>query len=140
MKIKLLSLCMALLVIGCSKPPEPITLDDGSAISINQNLITKKLSNVPQDPFLKNNNWTYNIYLSPVDKDTLIKNDLVVKTFYLAHNADKIIILGFEATALKYKNYFIQNGVRANIEISPLDLLGGRKDLVNVLFFHKKGE
>lgn len=123
---------------GCSKPPKPIKLDSGSAISINHNLIVDRKYSVPKDNFLKNNNWAYNIYLSPVDKDTLIRNNLIVKTFYLAHNADKLIILGYEPLAKKYKDYFIKNDVNANIEIRPLDSINYKKDLVNILFFHTK--
>lgn len=129
---------LVLLFTGCSKPPKPVELDSGSNVAINHNLITNKVYSVPQDYFLKNNNWTYNVYLSPVDENTLIKNDLVVKTFYLAHNADKLIILGYGPLAQKYKNYFIENGVKAEIEIRPLDLISHRKDLVNVLYFHTK--
>lgn len=134
-------LCLTIFVFtGCSRPPEPITLDSTISLSINQSLITKKLQEVPKDPFLMNNNWSYNLYLSPIDKDTLIQNNLVVKTFFLAHNADKIIITGFEPTAQKYRDYFVKNDVEAKIEIWPLDFIDYRKDLVNVLFFHKKGE
>lgn len=129
-----------LIFIGCSRPPEPITLDSSPKLTINESLITQKLQNVPNDPFLKNNNWAYSMYLSPIDNNTLIRNDLVVKTFYLAHNADKIIIAGFEPTAQKYKKYFVDNEVEANIEIQPLDMIDFRKDIVNILFFHKKNK
>ena len=138
--MKKFTIFIALIFIfaGCSKPPKPVKLDSGSAVAINHNLITEENYSVPKDHFLQNNDWTYNIYLTPVDKDTLIKNDLIVKTFYLAHNADKLIILGYAPLAIKYKNYLVKNGVDTEIEIRPLDSINYKKDLVNILFFHTK--
>lgn len=127
----------SLFILGCSKAPEPVKLDNNSAITINQELIRKHNFNVPKDPFLKNNNWTYNINLIKNEKE-LISNDMIVKTFLVAHNADKIIVVGNENVINDYVTYFKQNGVTANIETSKVDMIDGKKNMVNVLFFHEK--
>lgn len=136
-KINVLFL-ISLFFIGCSfKPPKPIELDGGSNISINQGLIIKRDSSVPEDPFLKEHNWTYNINFI-ASKDRLIPDDLIVKTFYLAQNASKIIIVGYTPVANRYKEYFLANGVRAKIIMQPVDGINLNKNQVNVLFFHTK--
>ena len=133
----LLVAIFGLTFFGCSNAPEPIKLDGGSATTINQNLITQKLNEIEQDPFLKNNRWSYNIYFEKIG-DELMKNDEVVKGFYLAHNADKMIIIGNEKIAKEYKDFFLANQVKAHIELHPIDMIDGSKKKVNVLFFSKK--
>lgn len=137
-KICILS-AAALLFAGCSsKAPDPVRLDGGSSVTINQNLLLRKDRVVPQDPFLKENNWTYNIHAKKQAGGELLASDQVVKTFLLAHNATKIIIVGSEAIGLEYKNFFISNGVTADIELQPVSSLDLQKDLVNILFFRNK--
>lgn len=128
---------LVLLLVGCGVK-EPVKLDNNSAITINQGLIVERVNNIPKDPFLEYSNWSYNMYFSKLSNGMLVKDEDIVKTFYLAHNADRIIILGYEPTAFEYRNYFIKNGVTAPIEISKLDMIGNSKTTVNVLFFHEK--
>ncbi|OCS32895.1 cag pathogenicity island protein (plasmid) [Campylobacter fetus] len=130
-------LSTSLILVGCStKPPEPVKLDGGSAITINQSLLTLKEKGVGKDKFLTSNKWTYNMFFTK-NEDGLIKNDEIVKAFYLAHNSEKIIIVGYENMALEYKNYFLNNQVTADIEIHPVDSIDLSKNKVNVLFFSK---
>lgn len=68
-----------------------------------------------------------------------LKNDMVVKTFYVAHNADRIIIVGNKEIAQDYKEYLLKNDCK-NIAIHPVDSIGGSKKRVNILFFGMKGE
>ena len=117
-----------LVVVGCSRPPEPVKLDGGSATTINQG--------VGKDPFLKNNKWSYNMYFTKTNKG-LIENDQTVKAFFLAHNSAKMVIIGNEAIAQEYKDYFLNNQVTADIEIHPVDSIDLSKNKVNVLFFSK---
>jgi cag pathogenicity island protein 12 len=124
--------------VGCGRK-EPVKLDNDSAITINQELIRLKNYNVPLDSFLKNNSWTYNMYFSKIN-DELINDDEVVKAFYLAHNADEIIIIGANPVALEYQSYFLKNQVLGKIRIHEVDSINGKKNLVNVLFFGKKRE
>lgn len=138
MNKKILMFAVAgLLLSACSKAPEPVKLDDGSATAINQGLILKKSYSVQKDPFLQSNKWSYNMYFTKIGNDYM-RNDEIVKGFYLAHNADRIIIIGNEKIAREYKSYFLENGVTANIELHPIDMIDGSKQRVNVLFFSKK--
>ncbi|AHE95274.1 Cag12 family protein (plasmid) [Campylobacter fetus subsp. venerealis cfvi03/293] len=126
------------LFIGCSsKAPDPVRLDGGSDITINQNLLLRQDKSVPQDPFLKSNNWTYNIHAQKDTDGSLLKNEQVVKVFLLAHNASKIILVGSNQIAREYEAYFRANGVTAPIEIQPVSSINLQKNLVNILFFHK---
>lgn len=132
----LLVAIIGLIFSACSKAPDPIKLDDGSATTINQALITKKIKGIEQDPFLQNMKWSYNMYFTKID-DEYMRNDEIVKGFYLAHNADKMIIIGNEKIAREYKSYFLNNQVKADIQIHPIDMIEGSKQRVNVLFFSK---
>lgn len=128
----------ALLFIGCSsKAPDPVRLDDGSDITINQNLLIRHDKSVPLDPFLKENNWTYNIHAQRSADGELFKNDQIVKLFLLAHSATNIIIVGSDEVTNEYKAYLKANGVTAPIEIQPVSSINLQKNLVNILFFHK---
>lgn len=124
--------------VGCGRKG-PVKLDNDSAITINQELIRSKNYNVPLDSFLKNNSWTYNMYFSKINNE-LINDDEVVKAFYLAHNADEIIIIGANPVTLEYQSYFLKNQVLGKIRIHEVDSINGKKNLVNVLFFGKKRE
>ncbi|AIR81562.1 Cag12 family protein (plasmid) [Campylobacter fetus subsp. venerealis 97/608] len=126
------------LFIGCSsKAPDPIRLDSGSDVTINQNLLIRQDKSVPQDPFLKSNNWTYNIHAQKSIDGDLFKNEQVVKLFLLAHNATKIIIVGSDQVVGEYEAYLKSNGVTAPIEIQPVSSINLQKNFVNILFFHK---
>lgn len=128
----------ALLFIGCSsKAPDPVRLDDSSDITINQNLLARHDKSVPLDPFLKENNWTYNIHAQRSADGELFKNDQIVKLFLLAHNATNIIIVGSDEVTNEYKSYLKANGVTVPIEIQPVSSINLQKNLVNILFFHK---
>ena len=111
-------LCLAagLAFVGCSAP-KAVELDSGANITLNHNLIQKRHFGIQKDEFLRYNNWVYNIVLYK-NADDLIPNEKIVKTFYLAHNADRIIIIGDKNLAYEYRNYFFANEVKAKIEAS----------------------
>lgn len=134
----LASVATAFMLVGCTSMPKPIELDGNSQITINQDLIKQEKRNIPLDPFLKQNNWTYNLMFEKIG-DEYIPNDMVVKTFYVAHNADRIIIVGNQEIAQDYKNYLTSNGCK-NIAIHPVDSIGLSKKRVNILFFGMKGK
>lgn len=71
--------------------------------------------------------------------DEYIPNNMIVKTFYVAHNADKIIVIGNKKIAQDYKDYLASNGCK-NIAIHPVDSIGQSKKRVNILFFGMKGK
>lgn len=125
-----------LIFSACSKAPDPVKLDSGSATTINNALIARKINEIPQDPFLQNLKWSYNMNFIKIG-DEYMRNDEIVKGFYLAHNADKMIIIGNEKIAREYKSYFLNNQVKADIQIHPIDMIEGSKQRVNVLFFSK---
>lgn len=125
-----------LFATGCAGVPDPVELDGGSAITINQELIRKQNKGIPLDPFLKEHNWTYNIVFEKIGNE-YIPNNQIVKSFYVAHNANKIIIIGNKDLAQDYKQYFEKNGVK-NIEIHEVLYINENANKVNVLFFGKK--
>lgn len=135
---QILAVSATFLFIGCSsKAPDPVSLDDGSDVTINQNLLIRHDKSVPLDPFLKANNWTYNIHAQKTADGELFKNEQIVKLFLLAHNATKIIIVGSDQVTGKYQDYLKSNGVKAPIEIQPVSSINLQKNFVNILFFHK---
>ena len=128
---------ISFLFFGCSSIPKPIELDSSSQITINQELIRQERHNIPLDPFLEQNNWTYNLMFEK-SGDEYIPNNMIVKTFYVAHNADKIIVIGNKKIAQDYKDYLASNGCK-NIAIHPVDSIGQSKKRVNILFFGMMG-
>lgn len=131
-------LILGIFFVGCSTtPPPPVHIDEGGMIhTINQGLIDTRDFSVPKDPFLRNNNWDYQI-LTHKSGDEYFINDEIPKVFYLAQNADEIIIIGKPELISEYKNYFINNQVTAKIQLRPLNYRYD-KDLINILFFHTK--
>lgn len=132
------SLIISLVFIGCSGVPKPIELDGNSAITINQELVRQERHNIPLDPFLKQHNWTYSLTFTKNDNE-YIPNDMIIKTFYVAHNADRIIIIGNKNIAQDYKEYLTTKGCK-NIAIHQVDSIGQSKKRVNILFFGIKGK
>ncbi len=136
MKTMSLSVLVALLIIGCSSP-KPKRLDEGSAISINNALLEKQYNFVPKDSFLSSQNWTYQIVVEKKSiEDDFIKNELVTKTFLLAHNATKMILIGREDLIKDYKEYFLNNQVIIPIELQPINPYEEEINRVNILFFN----
>ncbi|EAH6897764.1 cag pathogenicity island protein, partial [Campylobacter coli] len=110
----LVIMALVFIMVGCSTAPKPKELDDNSALSINNSILEKKYSFVPKDPYLSGFNWTYHIVVEKktIDDD-FIKNDLITKTFLLAHNSTKIILVGRKDLIEQYKQYFEKNQVLA---------------------------
>jgi len=135
-------IAMGLVFTGCStKIPMPVNAqwDNESAISINNSLVFTKSYKVPKDSYLSNTNFTYQV-IAQKKGIYLFENEQIAKTFLVAHNANKIIIIGKKDLVTEYKNYFLKNGVSAEIveqSLSPID-----KDInfVNILFFNKVKE
>lgn len=126
-------------LVGCtSKAPDPVKLDDESAIkTVNQGLIESRISQVPKDPFLNDTDWTYQI-VAEKKNNNLLANKQIVKTFYVAQNSQDIIIMGENDLIKEYSNYLLENGVRARIKLQPVNY--ENQNIVNMLFFSKKGE
>ncbi|OBV30147.1 hypothetical protein BKN38_05215 [Helicobacter sp. CLO-3] len=125
-----------LAISGCSKKPVQIEWKATSQ-SINNALLEERYSFVPKDKKLKESNWAYEVE-AQAKGDYLFENNQMVKVFLLAHNADKIIILGEKNLALQYRNYFKANGVIAYIDVQPVDLARGLRDRVKIMFFSSK--
>ena len=133
-KITMISLAVSLAFFGCAAP-KPVELDGGANITLNHSIIAKRHYGIQKDEFLRQNNWTYNIVLYK-NGDELVPDYKIVKTFYLAHNADHIIIVGSKKLTNEYRTYFLQNQVKARIELKEVDFINDKK--VNILFFHNK--
>ena len=123
-------------ISGCSK--KPVRIEWGATSqSINNALLEERYSFVPKDKKLKESNWAYEVE-AQAKGDYLFENNQMVKVFLLAHNADKIIILGEKNLALQYRNYFKTNGVTAYVDVQPIDLARGLRDRVKIMFFSSK--
>ncbi|TLD80732.1 cag pathogenicity island protein [Helicobacter sp. MIT 11-5569] len=132
-----LAIMASLMVIGCSAP-KPKQLDSGSALSINNSILERQYNFVPKDDFLSSQNWTYQITVEKNStRDDFIQNELVTKTFLLAHNASKMILIGREDLIKDYKEYFIKNQVIIPIELQPINPYEEKLNVVNILFFNK---
>lgn len=129
-----LALASAILLVGCGAKNPP-KLQEGKNLGINNALLEQRYSFVPKDEFLSNVNFVYELEAIP-SGEYLIANELMVKTFLLAHNASKIIIIGDKNKIKAYKNYFLENGVKAEMYLQPLE--NSENHFVKLLFFNKK--
>jgi len=136
MKILNISLALAsvALFVGCGAKNPP-KLQNNKNLGINNSLLEQKYSFVPKDEFLSNENFVYELEAIP-SGEYLIANELMVKTFLLAHNASKIIIIGDKNKIKQYKDYFLQNGVMADMYLQPLE--DSENQFIKLLFFNKK--
>lgn len=148
-KLKIFSLCaLAALSLSACGVKKPVSVG-GEQVSINNTLLEERYNFVPKDPYLKEQNYAYSMILTP-NHNYLIDNDLVVKTFLLAHSSQKITLIGKEQQIQKYRDYFIENGVSAEIYLQPVEDLRAENesshnllsqklnDSVQVLFFNKR--
>lgn len=133
MKKSYLTILVAfVLILGCAQAPA--RLQENGKLSINNSILDERYSFVPKDEFLKNTNWAYQIEAIPSGK-YLLSNEQMVKTFLLAHNSKKIIIVGDKNEVKAYERYLRENGVAAEIYLQPIDK---DKEFVKLLFFNKK--
>lgn len=130
-----LVLATSLFIVACGAK-KPKELDDNSALSINNSLLERRYNFVPKDSFLSSFNWTYHISAKKIRKE-LLRNEQMVKTFLLAHNATKIIIVGRKELIKEYRDYLRQNQVKAIIELQDVHPIEKDLDTVNLLFFNK---
>jgi len=127
---------IALLALsGCSsRITPPVQLEDNPQTTINQGIIKQYHASVPQDDFLKNQDWRAS--LSVHKGRYYLPNEKVIKTFYYAHHAYKIRLTGDSRLIHRYKRYFQRNGVAATFCLYPVH----RKDKyrVDMIFSHLK--
>ena len=126
---------ISIFIAGCGAK-KPKELDNDSALSINNSLLERKYNFVPKDSFLSSFNWTYHINATKNDKE-LLRNDQMVKTFLLAHNATKIIIVGRKELIKEYEKYLRDNQVKAFIELHDVYPIERDFNTVNLLFFNQ---
>lgn len=119
-----------------AKKPKKLELTTQS-VSINNALLDSRHTFVPKDTKLKTSNWAYEIE-SEIKGDYFFDNNAMVKVFLLAHNADRIIILGEGRVAKQYRNYFRNNGVDAYIDVQEIDMVPEYKNRVKIMFFSSK--
>lgn len=131
---------IAIVVVGISgcgaKKPQKLELTTQS-VSINNALLDSRHTFVPKDTRLKTSNWAYEIE-SEIKGDYFFENNAMVKVFLLAHNADRIIILGEGRVARQYRNYFRNNGVEAYIDVQEIDMVPEYKNRVKIMFFSSR--
>lgn len=128
---------LAIAISGCgAKKPQKLELT-AQSVSINNALLDSRHTFVPKDAKLKTSNWAYEIE-SEIKGDYFFENNAMVKVFLLAHNADRIIILGEGRVAKQYRNYFRNNGVEAYIDVQEIDMTPEYKNRVKIMFFSAK--
>lgn len=141
MKKKILLSLTALIALSftaCSnKIPdvEKVQWEKNSALTINKEFILHKEYKVPKEPYLKNENWTYQI-VAKKENNNYFKNDEIVKTFLVAHNCEEIVLIGREDLIKDYKKYFLENQVTANIKLQAVSPVKSDFEKVNILFFN----
>lgn len=126
---------MSFLIAGCGAK-KPKQLDSGSALHPNISVLEQRYNFIPKDPYLSSFNWTYTI-IAAKDGEYLLRNDQIMKTFLLAHNATKIIIVGRKDLIKEYEKYLRENQVETFIELQDITPIERDFNKVNLLFFNQ---
>jgi hypothetical protein len=115
MKYILLAGC--LLFTGCSQK-KPVELKSDTTSFVNKKVLLDKHDNdVPLDKSFVKQRYSY-IINTTKKGSTFFDNDILVKSFYLLHHANLIVITGKLNIANDYMRYLIENGVSASIEVN----------------------
>ena len=135
MKTLIVITIVLLALSGCSSQiTPPVQLEDNPQTTINQGIIKKYHVCVPQDEFLKSQDWRAS--LSVHKGRYYLPNEKVIKTFYYAHHAYKIRLTGDSQLIHRYKRYFQRNGVTAIFCLNPVHWKD--KYHVDMIFSHLK--
>jgi len=115
--MKYIVLAGYLLLTGCSQK-KPVELNDNTQHLINKKiLLDKHGNNVPLDKSFQKQRYSYIINSSKIGS-TFFDNDILIKSFYLLHHANLIVITGNLHIAKSYKLYLLKNGISAPIQIN----------------------
>jgi len=137
--MKTLTLLLTILFImsGCSSRITPPTqLENSPQITINQGIIKNHHTSVPQDLYLKSQDWRAS--LSVTKGRYYLPNNKIIKTFYYAHHAYKIKLSGNAKIINKYKRYFQKNGVNATFCLHRVHQKNRYR--VDMMFSHLKDD
>ena len=63
-------------------------------------------------------------------------NTEIIKTFFIAHNSQEIVLIGREDLIKEYKKYFLDNQVTGNIKLQVINPLEKDFEKINILFFN----
>ncbi|MDH2998033.1 hypothetical protein A1D22_09100 [Pasteurellaceae bacterium LFhippo2] len=111
---KLALIAIAMSVVACSSPPEPVAFPSNVKDSNLNNLVhTFKTPNVPLNR-LDLEEWRY----YAIAHGTALYEAEHAKTWYLAHHATDIEIMGNIDRASELRQLFISNGVKAKITLN----------------------
>ena len=117
-----------LLVVGCGikKPVEPTSDTFNPA---NQSILTltnnKGFNEVPKDESFTGQKYSYIINTEKVG-NTFFDNNIIVRSFYLLHHANLIVITGNANTVEEYIGYLVDNGVSAPIEVNNENIMSNK--------------
>ena len=105
---------------GCSQK-EPVELASGTFDVANQSILkltnNKGYNKVPKDKSFTKQRYSYIINTEKVG-NTFFDNEIIVRSFYLLHHANLIIITGNSNIVKDYIGYLKDNGVSAPIEVN----------------------
>lgn len=99
-----------------SKKPVALKSDTTSVIN-TKILLDKHYNNVPLDKSFEKQRYSY-IINTTKRGNTFFDNKILVKSFYLLHHANLIVITGNINTANDYMLYLMDNGVLAPIKVN----------------------
>ena len=109
-----------ILFAGCSQK-EPVKLTSGTFNASNQSILkltnNKGYNEVPKDKSFTEQRYSYIINSEKVG-NTFFDNEIIVRSFYLLHHANLIVITGKANTVKDYVRYFKENGVSAPIQVN----------------------
>jgi len=119
MKYTLLVGC--LLLVGCVQK-KPVELKSDTTSFINKKiLLDNHENNVPLDKSFVKQRYSY-IINTTKKGSTFFDNDILVKSFYLLHHANLIVITGKLHIANDYMQYLIENGVSTPIKVNSANI------------------
>lgn len=119
--MKKILLASCLLLVGCSQKTA-VKLNSHEEALINKSvLLDTHYNNVPLDKSFKKQRYSYIITTSK-NKNTYFHNDILVKSFYLLHHANLIVITAKKRIATDYMLYLYNQGISASIQINNANI------------------
>lgn len=135
LKNSILFVAIIFFIAGCGAK-KPKSLDSSSQLRPNVSVLEQRYNFVPKDAYLSSFNWTYQINAKK-EGGYLLQNEQMVKTFLLAHNASKIIIVGKKELIREYYRYFKENQVETPIVLQDIEPIDEDLNSVNIMFFNQ---
>lgn len=135
--MKLLSvLSIVFFLTACASPPKPTPFpgDVRETNVVSQNFLNYQTGDVPKNRFEKNNGWQYSL----TTWGSALNHTYHAQLWYLAHHANRIVIVGSNDNIQAINNQFMREGTTKDITLTPMCYTSKRQkcpDLVNLYFY-----